>query len=257
MARSTSSYFSNALPALPAMGFDVNIYEEHSTPRWALGTKFERHDGNIYRYVHFGATVNRGVLVARDLSETDVVDTDNAIIAPASAQTTTDGTIGSKFIELTLASVIADQYAGGIIYITDDTGEGYSYRIKGNTATDNPATGNIRVELYDKLIVAVDTSSDFAISGSKYSNLEIATAGTDMLITGVSVRTIGMCPVLQDASIIAQGQPVYLSALTSGAVGIWGGTGATVGNLQTSWPIGKMVQVGDSTGHSVIDLMLA
>jgi len=262
MAVSTNSYFNNAIVGTPQVGVNVDVFGKHSTPQFAVGTKFERQDGSVFRYAHFGADVNRGVLVAVDASESSAADTDNAIVAPASAQTTSDGTIGSKFIEITLASVTADQFAGGYFITTDDTGEGYTYRVKGNTATDNPASGNIRLEIYEKLQVAVDATTDFIIQGSPYANLEIATNGTDNVLAGVTVSTMdvseqaygwvlthGVVGILTDDSVPAAGDIAALSDTDNGAVGTLGNGGTDVTDVIGEQIVGTCLVAADDTGH--------
>lgn len=270
MSISTASYFnrgSSGFGGATVGSFDK--FEQGTVPKYSIGYQVRQADGTMYRYVHFGATVNRGVLVAGDISEMAVADTDNAIIAPASAVTTTDGTLGSYFIEVTIASINAGDFEGGKFITTDDTGEGYTYDILGNTATGNPASGNVRIQLAQPLQVAVDNTTDFSIVANKYHNLEIATTGTDPIVVGVSCATItaagnygwiqtrGICGVLQDAQAPTIGDTVQLSALTNGAVGILGGTVAgSLGDMNQQVIVGRCVDVGDSTGHSAIDLWL-
>src|SRR3990167_466429 len=124
MATENASYFSNAVPG-EAPHFDGNIYrlDALATPKYNLGFRVSRADGNIYLYGQFGAATNRGLLVAPDISEVGEVDTDNGMIAPASASTTTDGTLGSRFIQITKTGIIKNQYAGGYLHTTDDVGE--------------------------------------------------------------------------------------------------------------------------------------
>ena len=111
MATDNASYFSNAVPGSNET-FKGNIYRLDASPQYALGFPVTRQDGNRYRYGQFGAATNRGVLVAPDISEVGVVDTDNGMISPASATTTSDGTLGARFIQITMSGIIANQFAG-------------------------------------------------------------------------------------------------------------------------------------------------
>lgn len=252
-----------------------NKFEMHALPKYPLGFKVETSDGKVYRYAHFGANTNRGVLVATDVSESQVADTDNAIIAPASAVSVADssikpGAIGSKYIQFTVASVTANQFAGGVLVTTDDVGEGYTYDIVGNTATDNPATGDIRIELAQKLQVAVDNTTDVSICSNPYHDVEVATTATDAIVCGVScstmvvatapygwVQTRGLCGVLQDAQVPTVGDTMQLSTATAGAVGILGGTVAgSLGDFSQQGIVGRCADIGDSTGHSVLFLTI-
>jgi hypothetical protein len=75
---------------------------------------------------------------------------------------TTDATI----------TATADMFAGGYIITTDDTGEGKTYRIRGNTASGTPAATYTRLELYDKLQSALDATTDASIFGSGVAGRE-------------------------------------------------------------------------------------
>lgn len=257
MAVSSNSYFSNSAQAPRQVAGDVDIYAAHSTPKHAIGERIVRQDGNEYVYSHFGAATAPGLLVSQDLSESALVDTDNSVIAPASAVTTTDGTIGSKYIQLTAAGVTAQQFAGGYLHATDDSGEAYTYRIKGNTATNDPASGDIRVELYDKLQVAVDATTDVAITGSLYANLEAATQATDEVVAGVSVANMsegefGWVQSKGVATVLTQGTVVIADKVGVGSVA---GSVAAVAAF-TTYPVGQVIHVGDDTGHSAVKLSL-
>jgi len=259
MAVATTSYFSNSIQGIPQIGGDVDLYVSGTTPKFAIGYRIQRQDGAEFVYSHFGATTGAGQLTSQDLSESSLVDSDNIVIAPASAETVTDGTVGSKFLQVTLAAVTAGMYAGGYLTITDDTGEGHTYRIKGNTATDDPATGDFRIELCDKIVVALDATSDIAITGSLYANLEPSTT-TDTAVSGVSmvaqaaadygwVQTAGVAGVLTEGTVV----------LGSGVITAPTDAGACAPAVETDIleRLGSVIVVGDDTGYSQIKLSLA
>lgn len=271
MATDNNSYFSNAFPG-QVEAFRGNIYSLDGTPKYSLGFRISRQDGNIYRYGQFGAATNRGLLVSQDLSETSIPDTDNGMVAPASALVTSDGTIGAHFIEITMSGVIKNQFQGGYLATTDDVGEGYTYRIKGNTASGYNGATAYRLELYDPLQVAIDNTTDYTIIGCMFNDLEAATLGTDSAVIGAScatttsakpfafVQTRGVCGVLQDASSVlpAVGDMVQLSALTAGAVGAYvgGSVGTTTALLARALVVGYCLDIGDSTGATTVFLQL-
>lgn len=247
---------------------DGNIFRQDASPKYAIGTRLVR-GSRVFRYSHFGADTNRGVLVATDADESSLVDSDNIVVAPASAATTTDGTLGSKFVEITLAAVTANQFAGGLFVTTDDVGEGYTYEIKGNTATDDPASGNFRLELHQKLQVALDATTDIAIQGHLNANLELATEDVDVAVAGVScstmdvsaaaygwIQTWGPCGILQDGTI-AIGDICTLSDSVDGAVQVAGGGDTTIADLVAESYVGTCLIAGDSGGHGVFDLSIA
>jgi hypothetical protein len=155
MAVSTSTLFGvGAANGVPQVGADFNRFVSDATPKYQVGWKIEDVDGNVYRYSHFGADVNRGVVVAQDISESSLGDSDNVIVAPASTTSGTDGNIGTKYVEITAGqsgnAITADQFAGGRFITTDDTGEGYTYNIVGNTG--NATVGSaFRLQLKELL----------------------------------------------------------------------------------------------------------
>ena len=251
MAVSTSTINSFAAVGTPMAVSEFNPFESTVHPKRTVGFKVEDLQGNVYRWGHFGAAVTQGKVVSQDISESSVVDSDDVILAPASCQNTDDGKIGSRFIELTLASVTRNQYAGGKIVITDDTGKGYTYNILGNTATGDPATGTIRLELQHPLQVAVNATSDYCISGSRYGNLEGATA-TDFDVVGVTlasqdandygwVGTKGCFNILTDSLTFA-GKGINVGTVVGSVSGI---NCATNDNV-----FGYCLAVGDDTGYA-------
>jgi hypothetical protein len=267
MAVLEGAYAANKVTPPPTLT-DFNKFDKHATQKFPLGHKVECADGSIYRYSHFGADTDRGVLVSTDMSETCVADTDNAIIASASSVNTSDSLIGSRFIQMTLASTTANQFVGGKLITTDDAGEGYTYDIKGNTATGDPSSGTIRIELHQPLQVAVTTATDVAIIGSLYHDLEVATT-TDDAVVGVScssmdvseqpfgwIQTKGVVGVLQDVNVPVVGAVATLSNLTSGAVTIMGGNSTYATYYGLNPIVGIFLDVGDSTGHAAIKLNL-
>lgn len=263
MAQSALTYFSNSTPE-PQL-FKGNIYKVDSSPKYDIGHRVATSDGRVFRYGQVGAATAAGLLVSQDVSTTVVADTDNSVIAPASAvavpgEVLKPGAIGSRYVEVTLAGKTANQFAGGYFCTTDDTGEGYTYRIKGNTATGDPAAGNLRLELHDPLQVALDATTDFAIVGSLYSDLKAADA-TDYAVAGVTtaaysaagwgfVQTWGPCAVLCDASVAGPsvGGIATLSDGVAGAV-----------QLQDAFTepiVGYGLIEGDDTGYCVVYLQI-
>lgn len=267
MAVSSSSYYNNAINGIPQVGVNIDITTENATPKFTIGHLAERSDGARFRYSHFGAATRHGVLVAQDYSESTVMFNYITVVAPASSQTTTDGTAGYKYIEATISGVTADQFAGAYLTVCNNTGCGYSYRVKGNTATGTPASGNIRIELYEPLRATLDATSDLNIIGNKYGNLEIAVDSTsENVLAGVTVCTIstadyygwvqtrGIIGVLQDNTLNV-GDIVALSTTISGAVEPMGKTD-TFAFAYGKPLVGNCVGYDVTGGWASIDLML-
>lgn len=242
MAFSGTSYFNNAIVGIPQVGADVDIFENSTTPTFAVGTRFTRSDGNEYVYAHFGAAAGTlsqaGFIVSTDISESGTSQALARILASGSVtaisgETITPGTKGSHYVELIGGGVEADEYAGGYFQITgggssDLAGGRYTYRIRGNTASSAKTTGaklTYYLELYEPIqqTLAGAQDSGMRILGSRYANLESAVARTDMFVAGVTtashmatdtfgwVQTRGLAGVRTDASNCGLGSAVAIS----------------------------------------------
>jgi len=272
MAVSTSIWHDdNAIVGVPQVGAEVDIHQKDSTPKFAIGTIFRRSDGAEFRYSHFGAVCSKaGLLVSQDFSESGTTLIDNIIVAPASCtkpggETINPGDIGSRYVQAKLGGATQDEYAGGYFCVLDGTGESFTYRIRGNTAAGTPTTGQCWIEFYEPIVIALDATSDIAIVGNKYANLESANAGTDEVIAGVTctpitdttsvyawVQTKGRVAVLQDASVAQTGSACYVSIATAGAC-TRNLNLPSIHNKQ-SVIVGYMITPGASTEWSLIEL---
>lgn len=271
MAVSTDATFSNAIVGQMMIGADVDIFAIDDLPKYPIGQGFTRADGAKFRYGYVGSATNRGVIVAQDYSESSEDDTDQIIIAPSSTYQMPDepngtypGSINSRYVVVTLASVTADMFAGGYMHTTDDVGEGYTYRIKGNTATDDPASGKIRLHLYDKLQVALTATTDHAITGNLFANLEVAGTTTDGIAVGVTcasltatepygwIQTYGVATVLCDTAGTS-GMNAQISQSVAGSYAPASLDGTASHNYTI---IGTIITPGDTTGHGAIFLKL-
>jgi len=275
MAVSTNSYFNNAVNGIVSVGADFNKFDMHSTPRWAIGTHFYRSDGCIFVYSHFGADTTPGFLIAPDASESSQAESANTMIAPVVTYKVDSepgniypGSIGSHYIVATLASITADQFAGGTLVTTEGTGVAYSYRVKGNTATNDPATGKIRLQLWEPIQVAISATTDWTITASLWANLEGATAATDLCLGGVTcssmdvsaksygyVQTKGPVGILLDGTV-AIGDQVSLSDGVTGAVQALSGGGTTITDILAEAVVGYCMETAGTGDYGTIYLQL-
>ncbi len=202
MAVSTTSTFSNAIQGIPQVGFDVDIYETSSNAKLAVGTRFTRSDGAEFVYSHFGAAVGHGgILVAADVSESasaySTTTSLGRIYASASTtaisgETINPGTIGSHFVQIKAGGITADQFAGGYFQTLLGAGGSYEYRIVGNTASTALTSGAQKtyyLQLHEPLQQTLDGTTGMRILGSKFANLESATAATDTIFAGATTAS--------------------------------------------------------------------
>ena len=277
MAINTNSYFSNSLPSGEmSVGAGIDLFSEVANPKFAIGTKVQRADGNVYRYAQFGAITSAGFVVAPKMKESAQAYSANAIIATSSAfqqPTETTGVypsmLGSKYVVAQIGTKTADQFAGGYFGVVSGTGIGNTYRIKGNKASNGTAT---TIELYDTIVKGLDTTSDITIAPSKYANLEAATAdvttdtalpvGVTLVDIGTDgsygwVLTKGITGVRQGLNILP-GIMAVLSSDNAGRVASFGcGASTAPTTSQIDIPIiGVCVQDSATSAHALIDVGL-
>lgn len=268
-------YYSNSVPGM-LQGIDEStVYDVDTQPKFAIGSGFKRQDGNIFRYASFatGTTAcTQGILVSQTVANTCMASTNALIIAPVVAQQMPDetpgvyaGHKGSRYVWFVLASTVIDQFAGGYCTFGADTGYGYCYRIKRNTAsaTLNGTANTVILELYSPLQVAVDHTTDMSLTGCLYNDLVSALVTTDHIVAGVTmanfaaatttapvygwVCTHGICTCKQEGTV-ANGDMIQPSIKTVGSycaygVGTSGGDAGAGLTLFGSQPIGFAVDV--------------
>ena len=194
------------------------VYKQSSVKRAPLGSKGVI-GRRIFRYGKAGAAnLAHGKLVVN----ADLVANHTNIVVQAAA------VVGAKTVKATLGATAAteDQYAGGTLVVNDAAGEGYGYRIKGNSAADS--AGVITVFLADGLVVALTTSSEVTLKLSTFAGLVIS--ATDQADQAVGVpridvtaayyawfQTGGECPVLADEAV-TKGLALTIGTGTAGAV---------------------------------------
>lgn len=271
MTLNSTRYFSNSIVGTPLVGADINIYETHAVPKYNVGFGFTRADGNMYRYGYANAGIANGLLVAPTFASAGLATLDNSVVVPASAvlpagEIIYPGRVGSRYVEVTTTAT-ANQYSGGYFITEDGSGEGYSYRIKGNTATGNPATGNIRIELYELIKANVSDDTDITIVPNLWNDVVVADPSTNVMVAGASCSTTtstkpygwfctkGVCAIKQTGTIVL-GQGVQLSVVGNGCVATWGMQYTTLSSILGVAQVGVCMAVGADTEYATIKLKL-
>lgn len=187
-----------------------------------LGLRYEDGQGRIYRYAKAGATdLAAGILV---VNPSLVANHTNITVAAAVAA-------GATEVTATLGATAAttDQYADGFLTVNNAAGKGVTYAIAGNTSAS--ASGVITISLKEPVLVALTTSSKVTLKQSPFANVVISAVGQADLPVGVTnnavtagsffwAQTGGEASVLNDASTVAKGNEITISAATAGAVGL-------------------------------------
>ncbi len=177
----------------------------------------------------------------------------------------TTAVAGDKTINFTPNTVTTDNLAAnelqdGYIYINDDTGEGYLYRIKSHPAIIGGTSGVLT--LYDPIVVATGASTTATVLHHPLQSVIIHPSPPTAPVVGCCVcavtggdycwlQTWGPCPVLCAGTIVIANN-VIPSATADGGVDPAASNG-TDAELQQ---IGVCMAVNATTEETLIDLRI-
>lgn len=194
-----------------------------STQTMPLGAYMETPDGRGYRYAKNGsvATVAGKVYQASALDATNLQPSGG--LTPA-ANVAIGGTSVTINDSITLTE---NQLAGGYMSVVVTPGQGYTYRVAGNTAVTG-ATGAV-VYLEDPLEVAITTASNIIFVKHPYDGTVIEPGTPTGMIVGVPnriytaayyywIQTHGACAVLFTGTGVASKAVGSLTGGTSGSM---------------------------------------
>jgi len=235
-------------PQIAAQG----IWEENSTAQHDIGSYIETADGRGFRYTKCGGTAT----VAGKVYQSSALDATN--LQPSGGLTPSAGVaIGGT--EITVADSItltANQLAGGYMSIVVTPGQGYLYKIKGNTAV-TAAVGAV-ITLDDPLQVAITTASNFIVTPHKYSGIVIEPGTPTGAVVGVPHRVLtadyyGWIQTRGPASVLFTGSGVASEAVGS----LQGGTsGSCAPAIAATNILGYHMATGITGEYALIDLAI-
>jgi len=216
--------------------FDIganSVIASVGNPTQMIGTYMETADGRGFRYCQVGATA----LVPGKLYSGPAQDTTNQ--NPSGGLAVAAAAIGATQVTLTGSLTLAlNLMAGGFLSVNVTPGQGYTYRIKGNTAVSSAA--NCVVTLDDPLVIALTTSSKVVMTSNPYTNVVVQATTAVSMPVGIApfttqntdwgwLQTYGPSAYLNDASTTV-GKSLMPSTNTAGAM-----MTATAGNIVTAW----------------------
>lgn len=184
-----------------------------------LGAKATTGDGREFRFTLAGATS----LVPGKLYQGPAETTAWELVSPAAAA------IGATSVTITTSlTATANILTGGYLVVATTPGQGYTYKITGNTAVTSAT--NMVVYLEDPIQIALTTGSTVSLVANSYSGV-ILTAGSaegTASVTGVAIYPVtnaqygwlqvtGAVAVLTAGTIVV-GESVVESTGTAGAV---------------------------------------
>lgn len=255
MALSALTYYSNGIVGQMMSGADIDVTRADSAPKYPIGQGFTRADGNIFRYGHVGTATNAGQLVGPTTASGGATYGAAVVVTPTSATQEQSeypifpGQVGSHYVEVTIAAIAANKYQGGYLIVTRGTGLGETYRIIGNTATDNPTTGKLHIKLNEAIKVAFTAATGIIIVPSMFTDMA-ASATSSTQVSGVLMSTTtstnlwawictrGVVACAEDATVsVTAGQQLVASRVTAGSYATMNTGGLTLGVAATNSPI--------------------
>lgn len=209
----------------PVVAVAADLLSDLASPAHVVGAYVETADGRGFRYAKMGATAS----VPGKVYAAAAWDSTNQ--APVGGLAVAAAAIGDTSVTLTGTLTLAVNLLANGYLVTDVTpGQGYIYKIKGNTAVSSAA--NCVVTLADPIQVALTTSSKVVVVKHPYDQIIVSPGGASTgqpvgvatsIITAAQygwIQTYGAAPVLSGVatSISLPGVPVTVSASTAGSV---------------------------------------
>lgn len=230
---------ASSLTSAPHL-FGVDLLSDSATQQHQLGAYAETSDGRGYRYVKCGITAT----VPGKVYQGVALDATNYQVSGGLGVSAAVAIGGTSITTSTSTTWTANVLAGGYLSINAGTPAGalgYTYRIKGNTAT-SAATGGI-IYLDDPIQIALTTSSKFIVTPHPLSGVVIEPGTPTAVIAGVANY------------IITAGQYGWLQVRGPASV-LFTGTGAAgkvVGSLSggTSGSMAPAVAATNIGGHHI------
>lgn len=213
----------------PVLVAAQDVLRTATVPQHVLGSYIETQDGRGFRYGRAVAATVPGKLY-------QCTPQDATNYSPAGGIGVSAAAIGDFNVTLTTSLTIAlNALAGGYLTVAITPGEGYTYRIKSNTAVSG-ATGCV-VTLEDPLVVALTTASKVVMVANPWEAVVIMPTTITAAPAGVSVgiiptasygwfQTHGAVSVLNSG-----GTAIGLSITPGGAAGAVKTGGTTLGDI--------------------------
>jgi len=193
-----------------------DVFTSSSTQATDLGAFATTGDGRGFRYALVGATT----VVPGKVYQGPAQDATN--LSPAGGLAVAAAAVGATQVTLTGSlTLAANLLAGGFMSVAVTPGQGYTYKVKGNTAVSSAA--NCVVTLEDPIQVALTTSSKVVFMLSPYNGVVVA--------------------------------PATMTAVPVG-VGVYGITNAQYGWIQTHGPVGCLVTGTFATAGLAVGILV-
>lgn len=227
------------------------IWQESASALHNLGSYVETADGRGFRYSKMGAVAS----VAGKVYQGTALDATN--LQPSGGLGVAAQAIGDTSVTIsTSITLTANQLSQGYLSVDVTPGQGYLYKIAGNTAVSS-ATGAV-ITLDDPLQVALTTASKVIVANHPYSGLVIEPGTPTAAIAGVAHRVttaayFGWIQTYGPASVLFTGTGVAGKAVGS----LSGGTsGSAAPAIAATNILGYHMATGITAEYALIFLVI-
>lgn len=206
----------NGVPVI----YGIKPLKSGSTAQHEVGALGVGSDGRLFRYVKAGGSdISVGKL---QLAPAPITDHHDLAVNTASS--------GDKTLDITPGNTAgsANIYAGGLVVVNDDTGEGFNYRIKAHPAIT--ASTEFTANLVDPIETAFGAATTVTLRHNPYNGIVEGTTQTQ--------------------------QPVGVAqaSITSGEFGWVCSRGETAVLRDEDGAVGQLLTIGSSVAGAVEDM---
>lgn len=233
-----------------------DLFTSSSTQGTVLGSRATTGDGRYFRYVLVGATA----LVPGQLYQGPASDATN--FSPSGGlsvgQAVTTGSVA--FTLSNSLTLTANQLAGGTMSVAVTPGQGYTYKVKSNSAVTSATSAAFVLE--DPLLTNLSTASRVVFYPNPYNGIVVVgTAPTGPVVgTAIYPVTAAQYGWVQSRGPVSQlvtssGTPAANQQVGLNLANVTGAV-STVTGTAIFTPVGMMVSTGSTGEYDLVDLFL-
>jgi len=226
-----------------------DVLENSTIQNMPIGAYMETVDGRGFRYFKNGGVAT----VAGKVYQSSALDATN--LQPSGGLGVAAQAIGDTTVTVSTSTTVAlNALAGGFLSVNITPGQGYLYKIKGNSVT--AAAAGLVITLEDPLRVALTTSSKVIVTPHPYSGVVVEPGTPTGVIVGVapgivSVSNFGWMQTRGPASVLFTGTGVAGKAVGS----LSGGTaGSAAPAIAATNILGYHIATGITAEYALVHL---
>jgi hypothetical protein len=232
----------------------ADLFTSSATQATDLGALATTGDGRYFRYAKVGATaLVPGMVYQGPASDATYLNVSGGL---AVGQTKATGT--SSFTISTSTSITADALNGALMSVAVTPGQGYTYKVKTNSATSS-ATG-LTIYLEDPLLTNLTTATRVVFALNQYNGIVVLGSTPTASVVGVAVYPVaatyfGWIQTRGVGSVLIQGTPGSGNPVGANPLNITGSAAFATGVI-TFNPVGYMTATGTSGEYDLVDIRI-